>query len=195
MKKIIAILGLALLFASCEKAAEAKTADSKTAYIDTSKLMEDYAESKDLEAKYEEQGKVVSKKYQVAEENLNAEVEAFRRNAQANGQAWAQQKAGELQQKKQQLEYAVQTEGQQFQLAHANERDSIVKTIKEFIKGYGKKNGYAYIYGTGDAATVLYAEDKYDITAEVTKLLNEDYASRGKKDNKPTAKNEETSKK
>jgi outer membrane protein len=36
--------------------------------------------------------------------------------------------------------------------------------VKKFIKAYGKEKGYSYIYGTGDAASVLYAEDKYDIT-------------------------------
>jgi hypothetical protein len=34
----------------------------------------------------------------------------------------------------------------------------IVSGVKKFIKDYGKKEGYSYIYGTGDAATVLYAE-------------------------------------
>jgi outer membrane protein len=34
--------------------------------------------------------------------------------------------------------------------------------VKKFIKAYGKERIF-YIYGTGDAASVLYAEDKYDI--------------------------------
>lgn len=46
-----------------------------------------------------------------------------------------------------------------------------------FIKSYGKEKGYAYIYGTGDAASVLYAEEKYDITKEIIKLLNDKYKS------------------
>jgi outer membrane protein len=36
----------------------------------------------------------------------------------------------------------------------------ISKWVKKFIKAYGKEKGYSYIYGTGDAASVLYAEDK-----------------------------------
>jgi outer membrane protein len=47
----------------------------------------------------------------------------------------------------------------------------------------GKKKGYSYIYGTGDAASVLYAEDKYDITKDIIKALNDKYkaAARRKK--------------
>jgi outer membrane protein len=35
---------------------------------------------------------------------------------------------------------------------------------KKIHQSMVKKKGYSYIYGTGDAASVLYAEDKYDIT-------------------------------
>jgi outer membrane protein len=62
--------------------------------------------------------------------------------------------------------------------------DSLVSGVKKFIKAYGKEKGYSYIYGTGDAATVLYAEDKYDITKEVVKALNDKYKSTAKSDDK-----------
>lgn len=71
---------------------------------------------------------------------------------------------------------------QQLQQESGVEMDSLVKGMKDFIKGYGKEKGYAYIYGTGEAATVLYAEEKYDITKEIVKLINEKYKSAGKKE-------------
>jgi outer membrane protein len=67
--------------------------------------------------------------------------------------------------------------------------------MKDFIKDYGKKNGYDYIYGTGDAATVLYAKENYDITEEILKLLNDDFkASNGKEASNEEPKKEETKK-
>ena len=54
----------------------------------------------------------------------------------------------------------------------------------------GKKKGYDYIYGTGDAATVLYAKEGYDITKEVLKELNDTYKAT-KKDDKVATKEEE----
>jgi outer membrane protein len=62
--------------------------------------------------------------------------------------------------------------------------DSLVVKVKKFIKGYGKEKGYAYIYGTGDAATILYAEEKYDITKDIIKLLNDKYKSSVKTEEK-----------
>jgi len=69
---------------------------------------------------------------------------------------------------------------QQLQQESGVEMDSVVSNVKKFIKSYGKEKGYAYIYGTGEAATILYAEDKYDITKDIIKLLNEKYNSTSK---------------
>ena len=46
------------------------------------------------------------------------------------------------------------------------------------------------MYGTGDAATILYAKDNYDITKEVLKELNDTYKAT-KKDDKVATKEEE----
>jgi len=59
--------------------------------------------------------------------------------------------------------------------------DTLVKNVKKFIKDYGKEKGYDYIYGTGEAASILYAKDNYDITKEIVKLLNDKYKSADKK--------------
>ncbi len=186
MNKVIMVLAIAISVIACQKQTETtKAVELKTAYVDTSKMMEDYAEAKDVNDKYDAKLKEAQSKFKVEEDNLAAEAANFRKTAQANGQAWAQQKAGELQQKGEYLRYAEQQSAQQIQQAHAAEMDTIVKTVKKYIKDYGKEKGYAYIYGTGDAATVLYAEDKYDITKEITDLLNEKYKGAPKKEEAP----------
>ena len=48
----------------------------------------------------------------------------------------------------------------------------------------GKEKGYDYIYGTGEAVSILYAKDQYDITKDIIKLLNDKYAVEGKKEEK-----------
>jgi 3-hydroxyisobutyrate dehydrogenase-like beta-hydroxyacid dehydrogenase len=69
-------------------------------------------------------------------------------------------------------------------------KDTLISEVKKFIKDYGKKKGYDYIYGTGDAATVLYAKEGYDITKEVLKELNDTYKAT-KKDDKVATKEDE----
>lgn len=175
MKKSLVIIAIAFSIISCNKTAE--VASTKTAYVDTSKLMIEYTEAKDIEAKYKIKSEEMGRELEAEIAKFKAEAGSFQKNAQMNGQAWAQQKGAELQKREQQLQYAQQSIAQQLQQESGVEIDSVVSNVKKFIKTYGKEKGYAYIYGTGDAASVLYAEDKYDITKEIIKLLNDKYKS------------------
>jgi outer membrane protein len=173
MKKSLVIIAIAFSIISCNKKAEVTS--TKTAYVDTSKLMMESTEAKDIEAKYKAKSQEMGKELEIEIAKFKAEAGSFQKNAQMNGQAWAQQKGAELQKREQQLQYAEQSIAQQLQQESGVEIDSVVSNVKKFIKSYGKEKGYAYIYGTGDAASILYAEDKYDITNELIKLLNDKY--------------------
>lgn len=182
MKKSILVFGLLLAMASCDKAADQK--DFKTAYVDTSKLLDEYTEAKDIEEKYKSKGEEMGKQLEAEVARFRSEAASFQKNAETYGPQWAQQKGAELQRKEQELSYAQQAILRQLQEESGKEMDSLVKDVKKFIKDYGKEKGYNYIYGTGDAATVLYAKDEYDITNEVVKLLNDKYKSSSSDDKK-----------
>lgn len=188
MKKALVIIALSVLVVSCNKTAEVK--EVKTAYVDTSVLMKEYTEAKDLEAKYKAQAEEKGRQLQAEITRFKQDAANFQSQAQANGQAWAQQRGAELQKREQQLGYAQQQLSQQLQQESGVEMDSLVSGVKKFIKDYGKKNGYSYIYGTGDAATVLYAEEKYDITKEIIKALNDKYKAQPKTEEKAPVKEE-----
>jgi len=153
-------------------------------------LLEEYTEAKDIEAKYKAKSQEMGKELEGEVARFKSDAANFQKNAQANGQAWAQQNGAALQQREQKLQYAQQAMLQQLQQESGVEMDSLVKNVKKFIKSYGKEKGYAYIYGTGEAATVLYAEDKYDITKEIVKLLNDKYKSGAKSTDKQNVKAE-----
>ena len=186
MKKSFILFALALSMIACNKASEVK--EAKTAYVDTSKLLEESVQAKDIEAKYKDKSKVMGSQLDAEITRFKSEAADFKKNAAANGQAWAQQKGAELQQKEQQLTYAQQAMLQQLQQESGVEMDSLVKTYKNIIKDFGKEKGYDYIYGTGEAASILYAKDSYDITKEVIKLINDKYKAAGKKEETPEVK-------
>lgn len=192
MKKIILGIFMAAAMISCQKSTEAK--DFKTAYIDTNKLLEESTEAKDLKAKYESILEEKGSRIKVEADRLKSEQNSFTANAQKNGQAWAQQKYGELQQREQEIQYASQMVAQQVQGEHGVEMDTLVARYKKMIKTYGKEKGYDYVYGTGESATVLYAKDQYDITKEIIKLVNDKYKTEDKKQEKPVAKKEDSKK-
>lgn len=178
MKKALLFIAISISLVSCDKKTEVK--DFKTAYVDTAVLMKEYTETKDLEAKYKAQAAEKGRQLEAEITRFKQDAASFQSQAQANGQQWAQQRGAELQRREQQLGQAQQALQQQLQQESGKEMDSLVSGVKKFIKSYGKEKGYAYIYGTGDAATILYAEEKYDITKEIVKLLNDKYKSTAK---------------
>ena len=180
MKKTITAIAILITFIACEKATQTK--EFKSAYIDTSKMMEESTESKDIEAKYKDKAKVMGSQLDAEVSRWKSEAANFQKNAQANGQAWAQQKGAELQKREQQLTYAQEGMLRQLQQESGVEMDSLVKTYKKIIKDYGKEKGYDYIYGTGEANSVLYAKDQYDITKDIIKMVNDKYKTADKKE-------------
>ena len=183
MKKIVVLIALTISIVSCNKPAEVK--EVKTAYVDTSVLMKEYIGTKDLDAKYKAKGEEKGRQLQAEIDRFKQEAQNFQAQAQANGQAWAQQKGAELQRREQQLAQAQQALSQQLQQEGGTEMDSLVLNVKKTIKAYGKEKGYTYIYGTGDSnASILYAEDKLDITKDILKLLNDKYKAPAKEEAK-----------
>jgi len=181
MKKIVVIIALAISIVSCDKKA-AEVKEVKTAYVDTSLLMKEYTATKDLDAKYKAKGEEKGRQLQAEINRIKKEAQNCQAQAQANGQELAQKKGAELQKREQMLAQAQQALAQQLQQEGGTEMDSLVSNVKKTIKAYGKEKGYTYIYGTGDSnASILYAEDKLDITKEMIKLLNDKYKAAAKK--------------
>lgn len=175
MKKFLAFLSLSILLVSCNKEAS-KENSLKTAYINTTKLIEGYKKFTDEDEKFKVKSDEMSRPLESKFKAFQNEANGFEANARAKGMAWAQQKGAELQRREQELSYEQNALLQQLQAEGNALRDSIISEVKEYVKVYGKKNGYDYLYGTGDAATIMYAKDQYDITADLVKELNANYA-------------------
>lgn len=176
MKKLLVLVALGVAMISCQETATAKKDDFKTGYIDTSVLLEKYDKFKDENEKFKVKTEELGRPLEAKGKQLQAEKESFQRNAQANGQAWAQQKYGELQQREQQI---MQERDQIFAKIEQDGtvlKDSLVNNVKKYIQTYAKKEGFDYIFTTSDAApNVIYAKDSYNLTDKLLKQLNEEY--------------------
>lgn len=178
MKKSIVILGAVLSLVACNNESATPSASGlKTAYVDTSKLTEKSDELKDWEDKAKVKEEELGRELQKDAEQLRLDMAAAQGEARTKGPEWAQLKGQELQKRQQELSVKQQSFQENFAKEFGVQRDTIVSQLKKFIKDYGKKKGYDYIYGTGDAASVLYAKEGYDITEEVLKEVNDKYKS------------------
>lgn len=181
MKKILSLCTFALVLISCQETTSSK-ADFKTGYIDTSVLLEKYEKFKDENEKFKVKSEELGRPLESKARQLQAEKDAFQRNAQVNGQAWAQQKYTELQQREQQILQErdqvlgkIQEEGGKLQ-------DTLIKQVKKYIRDFGKKEKFDYIFTTSeDAPSVIYAKESYNLTEKILKKLNEEYKATAEK--------------
>ena len=163
MKKII-IGGIILLgFTSCQ---------DKIAFVDNTKLLNEYQEKKDIESKLKEQISKYEKKRDSISQAFQLEAKNFEAQAQNLAQNVAQKKYNELMQKSQILQQHLQQEEHKIQLESQTQMDSLLTKVKKFIKEYGKEKGYTFILGANEGGSVLYGNEKKDITNELVKSLN-----------------------
>ena len=161
MNKVILGVAFVLSLAACQQS-------QKIAYVDNSKLLDEYQEKKDLEAMLK--GKI--NKYQLKRDSISqafqVKAQAFEAQAKSLAPAVAQQKYSELAQESQLLveEQAIQEESR-------TKMDTLLKKVKSFIKDYGKQHDYDFILGANDGGSVHYGKADKDITADIVKALNE----------------------
>ncbi|QYJ69026.1 OmpH family outer membrane protein [Flavobacterium litorale] len=174
MKKSLILLAAAFAMISC-KEETTSTSGLKTAYIDTIELMNEYEELKDWESKGNI--KKAEMERELTEEGRQLELDAasFQNEAKSKGMQWAELKYQELQKRQRDLGIKQESMYVQLQKEFGVQRDTIIIQMKDYIKEYAKKEGYDYVYGTGDAASILYGKEEYDITDVILKELNDRY--------------------
>lgn len=165
--KNLAVFTLILLMASCQQ--------QKIGFVDNVKLMDEYQEKVDVEAKFKIKADALTKKRDSISQAFQIEAQEFQAKAQKMSQKKAQEEYGLMQQRGQFIGQQLQQEDQQLQASGQTEMDSIVSKVKKEIKAYGKANGYTYILGGGDGGSVLYGDEVLDLTDEIVKILNDQY--------------------
>lgn len=171
MKKLI-LTGVAILtLTACT---------DKVAFVDNSKLLNEYQEKKDIEAKLKTEVDAYKKKRDSINIAYETEANKFLEQAKTMPESVAKKRYNELMQKRQILEQHLQQEEMKIQMESQTQMDSLLNKVKKNIKEYGKQKGYTFILGANDGGSVLYGADNKDITKEVTEYLNNQYKS-GKK--------------
>lgn len=164
MKKLLVVLSIGAIFASCN--------NDKTAYVDTTVLIQEYSEMKDVEADFTKRSEMLQRELDSAAQGFQQEVMAFRENMAAMSEAERQVAQEELMRKQQMLQQEQQMRSGQLRQEGDQVIDSLIVKVKDFVKVYGEENGYTYIFGSNESANIMYAEEGLDITQEILEELN-----------------------
>jgi outer membrane protein len=112
---------------------------------------------------------------------LQTEMSEFQHKLENNAflsRERAEQEQLRLQKKQQELQQLDGKLSQQLLQVQQKMSEELRDTINKFMKEYNKDNKYEIIISNTSNDNVLYAAKGYDITAEVTKLLNERCAAK-----------------
>ncbi|MBO0330904.1 OmpH family outer membrane protein [[Muricauda] lutisoli] len=166
MKKVV-VLAIAITAMACQQ--------NKIGYVDSVKVMEEYQEKIDVDARFKTKADAMTKKRDSISQAFQMELQEFQTKAQKMSQKNAQEEYAQLQQRGQFVGQQLQQEEQQLQQTGQAEMDSLVRKVKKEIRAYGKANGYTYILGGGEGGSVIYGEEANDVTDAILKILNDKY--------------------
>ena len=194
---IIAYTALALsgtvLFSSCNKKAaktEEVTVNSKNtanngrlpvAYINVDSLLLHYQFAKDANESLIRKQEDSRLKINTMARQLQIEMGDFQRKLENNAflsRDRAQQEQTRLQKKQQDLQQMDADLSKQLVQIQQKLNEQLRDTINKFLKDYNKDKKYALIFSNTSNDNILFADKQYDITSEVTKLLNERFSAK-----------------
>ncbi|MGA8853806.1 MAG: OmpH family outer membrane protein [Christiangramia sp.] len=167
IKRFIGIAAVAIMMVSCN--------EQKTAYVDTTVLIKEYKEMKDVEADFTTKSDSVRKQLDSVARVFQQEVQAYQSEMKSMSESQRKEKEQELMQKQQMLQQQQQMQSNRLREQSSAVMDSVVTKVKDYVKDYGKENNYTYIFGSNESANIMYAEEGLDITQEILSKLNEDY--------------------
>ena len=168
-KKIVVALVILVAFASC-------TQPEKTGFINNSELINEYQGKKDIEDKYKLRDEASKRKSDSLGQAYQIEVMGLQQKIAKMSENQQQAAAQPFQQKWQLIEQQMKSEQQKFQKDFQTEIDSSIIEVADFVKGYAKKNGYTYIFGTSDISrSVMYGDETKDLTKDILEALNISY--------------------
>jgi outer membrane protein len=142
----------------------------KTGYVDLNKLFSEFKMKKELEVQLE---KIKSSRKNILD-SLEFNLKVLITKIDAEGQKdkthlqefeWRKQ---EYLEKKKKFEEDNDAVGKQYD-------QQIISQMNQYVKDYGNKHGYTYIFGADGSGFLMFSKDAKNITDEVREYINERY--------------------
>jgi len=161
-----------LVFISCTK-------QIKIAYVDVEELMKEYKGTKEAEATMKVTSENLQKELDSLIFNWQNKARIYQEKAKKLSAKTRAQKEQTLMLEKQQINQRQQAVQQQVQTDGQKSLETLSKEINNFVKNYAKEKGYNFVLGTtASNGTVMYGEEKADITEDVLVQLNKSFKTK-----------------
>ncbi|MES2394410.1 MAG: OmpH family outer membrane protein [Bacteroidota bacterium] len=161
---IIGFVSISLLLYSYTPSSE------KTGYVELDKIFSEFTLKKELE----KQLTIVKEARLVVIDSLEFQLKLLSKQIQSENQknkeriALFEVKKDEYLQKKKQFEEDIQAASQQYD-------KQIITQMNQYVKDYGEKHGYTYIFGADGSGFLMFSKAQNNITEDVKKYINNRY--------------------
>lgn len=145
------------------------------AYIVEDTLINHYAMFRDLAARLDKKQQDLEAAYQTRANNLQNEIDNYRKRAPSMAPRDAQNMEEQLMQKQQNLYQYQQSLSQEMMDEQQKLNDQLYRKVSDFLKGYAYRNGYDVVLNYKRGSGMLYGKDMLDITDDVVRGLNAEY--------------------
>ena len=148
----------------------------KIAYVESGKLLDGYKGMQDARKSFEAKARVWEAQNQKLVQSFQTAVQQYQKQGESmtnEQRAATEQKLGAQQQQVAQSQQKLQQQAQQ---EEAKMTENVLGRLNKQLEKYGKANGYRLILIAAPSGTIAYGRKDLDITPQVLKYLNAEYA-------------------
>ena len=187
MKQILSILFAVAILTACNKGTSEGTAgqsSGRVVYVNTDTLLTNYDYYKNVVTEFQSKQFALDNELKRKSESFQNEVTVFQRRVQAGGMTQQQGETTQqqLQNKEQDILLYRDNAANGLAAEQAAKTDLILTKIQDYLASYNSDDKYDMVIGFSKGGGVLYAKNNLEITEEVLKGLNKEYAA-SKKNN------------
>ena len=169
MKKLL-VIAFAIVLSSCTQ--------TKVAYIDVETIMKEYEAATALETEFLARQQEMATELEGLQAPFQAKVQEYYKNVETMSAAKRAEAEQALQQEQQMIQGRQQQVSQQLQQENQEKSEVLIKRIDSLVAVYSKTKGFNLVLGTQGNGTVMYGDDALNVTEDVIRTLNEDYAKK-----------------
>jgi outer membrane protein len=178
---VVLIIAVGILYYLHFKGNKSKTPgsaiNSNIVYVNTDSIWNNYKYVEDKKKELTDYEQNLQMQYETKAKNFDKKYKAYLEEGKSGKLSLSQQKKreAELGAEQQELSEYDKKLSSQFMELQQKLNNQIQDSIINFIKKHNQKNNYNYVLGYARSSGILYANDRYDITNDILKGLNESY--------------------
>lgn len=150
----------------------------KLVYVDVNKLVEGYKRTKTVRAEFEAKAKSLNANVDSLMTDWQKELKSYEKERSRMSKKELKLKQELLGNKQQQINNYQQAIQKQIQEEDQKATQTVINDINDFVKEYGKTNGYDIIFGASGTGNIMYANEGTDLTAKVLEGLNAEFGGK-----------------